>query len=455
MRSTLFTSFLSPLSFLLFAFLLSPFFSLAQEEEYFDDTFVRYEDRTYQPNIKTVQFHLQGVPLSLPVIRLGFGEVMELSFDELDAEYQNYTYTVIHCDRNWEESSIPATEFIDGFLEMNIANYDFSFNTVQKYLHYSFSFPNENFNLKISGNYILMVYKDFDRTKPIITRRFRVYENLIEIKAQSRLPMVIKKRRSHHQIEVVLNHPDLDIRNPFGDIELHIQQNYRWDNIKTDMKPIFIKDRQLIYDNMGEVLFEGSNEYRWIDTRSLRYQPQNVRSIWYDPDSMKNHVFLIPDKSFSETTYTNQPDINGAFSIDVREGNDPTRDADYALIHFQLKYPEPITDGGIYLYGGLTEWQVQPKYRLEYNYRDGMYECTAYLKQGYFNYQYIYLKDGETEGETALTEGSFFQARQIYTFYVYHAQMGSRYDRLIGHTIITNTFWLSKGCTISFVIPRN
>ena len=98
-------------------------------------------------------------------------------------------------------------------------------------------------------------------------------------------------------------------------------------------------------------------------------------------------------------------------------------------------------DGGLYLYGGLTEWQVQPKYRLDYNHRDGMYEGTAYLKQGYYNYQYIYLKDGETEGETALTEGSFFQARQIYTFYVYHAQMGSRYDRLIGHTIITNTFW--------------
>lgn len=428
------------LLFTLFSFLLFPLSSIAQEDDYFNDDFVRYEDRTYQSNIKTVQFHLQGIPLSFPVIKLGAGESLELSFDELDAAYENYTYTVIHCDRNWEESSIPATEYIGGFLEMNIADYNFSFNTVQKYMHYSFSFPNQNFDLKLSGNYILLVYKDFDRSKPIITRRFRVYENLVEIKAQSRLPMVISKRKTHHQIEVVLNHPEYEIRNPFGDLELHIQQNYRWDNIKTDMKPIFIKDQQLIYDNMGDVLFEGSNEYRWIDTRSLRYQPENVRSIWYDPDSMKNHVFLIPDKLFSATSYTTQPDINGAFSIDVREGNDPTRDADYALIHFQLEYPEPLLDGGLYLYGGLTEWQVQPKYRLDYNHRDGMYEGTAYLKQGYFNYQYIYVKDGETEGETALTEGSFFQARQIYTFYVYHSQMGSRYDRLIGHTIITNTF---------------
>ncbi|MDB4678402.1 DUF5103 domain-containing protein, partial [bacterium] len=96
----------STLLLILSCFFLSPFISSAQDDEYFDDDFVRYEDRTYQPNIKTVQFHLQGVPLSLPVIRLGFGEVMELSFDELDAEFENYTYTVIHCDRNWEESSI-------------------------------------------------------------------------------------------------------------------------------------------------------------------------------------------------------------------------------------------------------------------------------------------------------------------------------------------------------------
>ncbi len=430
----------STLKFILFSVFLFPFSSMAQEDDYFDDDFVRYEDRTYQPNVKTVQFHLQGIPLSFPVIKLGAGEVLELSFDELDAEYQNYTYTVIHCDRNWEETSVPVTEFIDGFMEMNISDYDFSFNTVQKYMHYSFSFPNQNFNLKISGNYILLVYKDFDRNQPLITRRFRVYENIVEIKAQSRLPLVISKRKTHHQIEVVINHPDYEIRNPFGDLELHIQQNYRWDNIKTDMKPIFIKDQQLIYNNMGEVLFEGSNEYRWIDTRSLRYQPENVRSIWYDPDSMKNHVFLIPDKIFSKTSYSTQPDINGAFSIGVREGNDPTRDADYVLIHFQLQYPEPLMDGGLYLYGGLTEWQVLPKYRLDYNQRDGMYEGSAYLKQGYYNYQYIYVKDGQTEGETELTEGSFFQARQIYTFYVYHSQMGSRYDRLIGHTIITNTF---------------
>lgn len=428
----------SLITFFLFSFFIFPLSSFAQEDDYFNDGFVRYEDRTYQQSIKTVQFHIKNVPLSLPVIRLGGGEILELHFDDLDADYQDYTYTVIHCDRNWEKSDIPQQEYIDGFLEENIMNYDFSFNTVQNYMHYSFSFPNRNFNIKLSGNYILLIYKDFDREKPIITRRFRVYEKQIDISAQVRLPMIINQRQTHHQIDVVINHPEFDIRNPFSDVALHIQQNYRWDNIKSDLQPIFVKDGRLIYDNMGDVIFEGSNEFRWIDTRSLRYQPENVENIWYDPDSMKNHVFLRPDRVLSKESYRREPDINGSFSIDVREGNDPTRDADYVMVHFKLKYPDPILDGGLYVYGGLTEWKVQPKYRMEFNYREGTYECTAFLKQGYYNYQYIYLKDGETKGETELTEGSFFQARQIYTFYVYHQQMGSRYDRLIGHSIISS-----------------
>jgi hypothetical protein len=102
---------------------------------------------------------------------------------------------------------------------------------------------------------------------------------------------------------------------------------------------------------------------------------------------------------------------------------------------------DPIMDGGLYLYGGLTDWMVKPEHRLEYNYRDRMYEGSIYLKQGYYNYQYLYVRDGQTEGEVELTEGSFFDARQIYTFYVYHRQMGSRYDRLIGHSIISSRNW--------------
>ncbi|MDP6909384.1 MAG: DUF5103 domain-containing protein, partial [Flavobacteriales bacterium] len=199
---------------LLLTLLFGTILTQAQEDDYYADDFVRYEDRTYQKSIRTVQFHIRNVPLSMPVIGLQKGEQLQLSFDDLDAEYRDYTYTVIHCNRNWEPSDIPPTEFIDGFMEENIMNYDFSFNTVQNFVHYSFTFPNPNFNLKISGNYILLVYKDFDREKPIITRRFRVYEQLVDIKAEVRMSMVISKRKTHQQVNLMIDYPDYDIRNP-------------------------------------------------------------------------------------------------------------------------------------------------------------------------------------------------------------------------------------------------
>lgn len=427
-------SFISLLTFSLLIHLSAE----AQDNQYVGETGLIYEDKVYDPLIRTVQFHTRDVPLSLPVIEFNTGAQLQLSFDDLFADYQDYSYTVIHCDRNWEPTDIPATEYIDGFLEENIWNYDFSMNAVQRFVHYSFTIPNQNFRLKLSGNYILLVFRDFDRTKPVITRRFRLYENIIDIQAEVRVPMIIDKRRTHHQINLEIEHRDYPIRNPLVDVAVHIQQNYRWDNMVTDVKPIFIKEDRLVYENMGEVLFEGSNEFRWVDIRSLRYQPENVDNIWYDPDSMMNHVFLRPDKEFSRNNYITQPDINGAYYIEFREGNDPDLLADYALVHFQLKRATPFPNGNLYIFGGLTNWRIRSRYKMDYNYRDQVYEGEAYLKQGYYNYQYMFLPDGEDVGQTEPTEGSFFLARQLYTFYVYHQQMGSRYDRLIGHKIISS-----------------
>ena len=44
----------------------------------------------------------------------------------------------------------------------------------------------------------------------------------------------------------------------------------------------------------------------------------------------------------------------------------------------------------------------------------------------------------ETTGQTAPIEGDFFQTENQYSVYVYYRPMGSRYDRLIGVTIIKN-----------------
>jgi hypothetical protein len=407
-----------------------------QDDDYFDETFLRYEDRVYHPAIRTVAFGIKGVRLSLPVIRLDGGEQLHLKFDDMRGDYHDFSYTLIHCDRNWQPSDIPPMEYLDGFLDVNVTDYQFSMNASQQYIHYSLSVPNRDMRVKLSGNYILLVYADFDKENPIITRRFRVFEKMVDIEAEVRMPLEIDKRRTHHQINMTISHPGLDIRNPMGDIEVHIQQNYRWDNMVTDLKPVFVRDQRLVYDNMGDLMFEGGNEFRWIDIRSLRYQDANVRTIWRDRDSLLTHVFLMDDKPLRKNQYVAIPDINGSFYIDFREGNFPDTESDYAMVHFRLMCETPFMNGGIYIFGGLSDWDIDPRFRMEYNYKAQAYEANMLLKQGYYNYQYMFLEDGQTEGTVEPIEASFFETRQIYTFYVYHRQMGQRYDRLIGHDII-------------------
>lgn len=418
------------------ALLFIAFPGMAQDDDYFEERFIRYEDRVYLPSIRTVQFHIKGVPLSLPVVRLDGGEQLQLRFDDLRAAYNDLSFTIIHCDRNWQPTDLPAMEYISGFMEDNVTDWQFSVNAAQQYIHYALEIPNRNIQFKLSGNYVLLVYADFDREKPVITRRFRVYEKLVDIEAEIRMPLEVEKRRTHHQINIRLRHPKLDIRNPMGDIALHVQQNYRWDNMKTGLKPMFIRDRELQYDNSGDVVFEGGNEFRWIDIRSLRYQPANVRTIWRDRDSLLSHVFLTDDRAFPKTQYISEMDINGAYSIEFREGNYPNTEGDYAMVHFRLLCEQPLLHGGVYIFGGLSDWAIQPKFRMDYNYKAKAYEANLLLKQGYYNYQYIFLEDGQTEGTVEPMEASFYQARQIYTFYVYHREMGMRYDRLVGHDII-------------------
>ena len=54
------------------------------------------------------------------------------------------------------------------------------------------------------------------------------------------------------------------------------------------------------------------------------------------------------------------------------------------------------------------------------------------MKQGNYNYQYLYVPNGQAKGNTAGVEGDFHETENEYTLYIYYRPMGARYDRLIG-----------------------
>ena len=118
--------------------------SLANEDTKADDTFsqnlilkntLQYENAIYEPSIKSVQLHPLRFELGNPIIHLSFKDSLLLSFDDLSNDPQNYAYSLIHCDADWTPSDLMESEYLEGFYEEPIKDYQFSFNTTQNYIH--------------------------------------------------------------------------------------------------------------------------------------------------------------------------------------------------------------------------------------------------------------------------------------------------------------------------------
>lgn len=399
-------------------------------DDYFSNNTMRYEDYVYNPAIKTVQLHDESFELSQPIINLGSDEKLKLSFDDLDADLKNYSFTFIHCNFNWEPSGLNTADYIDGFQDCAINEYRYSFNTLQKFTHYNAVFPNNSMRITKSGNYILKVFLDGDLEKIIITRRFMVYQNKITIESKISPASIMADRNFKQEIDFTINHAGYPIMNPYADLNIIISQNNRWDNIKTNLKPLFVKDAELVYDFDEDNVFTAGNEFRYFDIKSLRYQSERISNI--KTDSLGTHISLLTDEKRSFKRYLTYSDINGKFLIKVQEGVNSEVEADYCFVNFFLPYDDLLIDGNLYVNGAFNSWKCNQLNLMHYNYKRLGYECTLFLKQGYYNYEYAFLKDGATSADNTLIEGMHFETENDYTIYVYHRQQGTFYDQLMG-----------------------
>ena len=68
-----------------------------------------------------------------------------------------------------------------------------------------------------------------------------------------------------------------DITNPFRDMKVVITQNNRWDNAVTNIRPTFINGSQFVFSLDDASTFNGGNEFRYFDVRSLRFLTEFAR----------------------------------------------------------------------------------------------------------------------------------------------------------------------------------
>lgn len=394
------------------------------------------KDSIYKDHIKSVLLHQEYKKISYPIIHLNTRERLTLSFDDLSTTIQNYQYDFIHCNFRWEPSQISRPEYLNGFSDNRIDNYAYSFNTYFDYIHYKVSIPNELVSFKKSGNYILVVYQDFNKRNILFTKRFRIVKNQVEIEARVKRPILPNYRDTGHEIDFTVKTQTHMIDDPYNDIKVEIHQNGRQDNVINDLKPLFVSNNELRYNHQEGNIFYAGKEFRYFNTKTLRYQSEKIKSIVFDRNYF--HVTLFPNQPRDYDEYFYNPDRNGFYMVDIEEEEKPETDADYVFVNFALDYPANLVDGDIYIIGNLTNWQLDSTSMMNYNLDKKRYERTLLLKQGYYNYLYAFKKKGAQKGDITLIEGSHYEAENDYLIFIYHKKPNERYVRLIGYRKINS-----------------
>lgn len=399
--------------------------------DYYLPRTLTYTDRTYVPYIRTVILQQKEQPMSLPVIKLGSDDQLELKFDALGEDIRTYGYRIQHCTPTWAPSVLSENDYTEGFFTDQLTDYRHSLNTLQPYWHYRLEFPNSQMRPIISGNYLLVVFDNSQPDSIILSRRFYVVEQRVGFNTNIHRSTIIEQRNSHQEADFSVQLNGLPVSNPYSDIYTVIQQNRDPNFTLQGLRPVFANGESLDYNHDDINNFEGGCEYRNFDLRSTRFLTQFIAEIGTDTLSKISTALLKPEKRRTALRYTADNDLNGNYLIKIYEGRDADLEGDYVLVTFRLSAPQDFTNDPVYIEGAFTEYAIRRQYRMDFNPATGFFECTLLVKQGYYNYRYLTATAGGTVTQLE-TEGSHYETLNDYQFFTYWKEPGTRYERLVG-----------------------
>ena len=387
-----------------------------------------WQDRVYSPIIKTVKLESMDSRMLVPILNINQSEGLLLSFDELSEETHRFEYTFIHCNSDWTESSLQYSDYIDGFETAMVENFANSFNTLQRFVHYEQLLPNSMTRLTKSGNYILKVYVEGEPDNVVFTKRFLCIDRKAEVAAeimQAREP-ALRTRCQETDVRVYANN-DL-FYNPNERVKVLIQQNGREDN-KRFLPLSENRGRELVYNFRQENIFDGGNVFRSFDFSSLRQRSNFIANIDYIGG--ENIVRLREEVVKERSPFVEQADLKGAYYVRNDIDNNEALCSDYAWVYFYL--PKPLSlEGNYYAAGELSDWRFSQQNKFTFDNTLNKYVLRMLLKQGYYNYQILYIPNGYTVGSYKEVEGNHSETQNYYNIYVYYREPGNDYDSFIG-----------------------
>lgn len=388
------------------------------------------ENRTYNPQVKTLQAVVNQDWLSPTVMRLHSDDVLYVSFDELSHDYHRFVYRLEHCEADWSVSEeLLESDWLEGFNNNVIDDLEYSINTTVPYTHYRLSIPNAQCRPTMSGNYRLSIV-DEDQEEVVATVEFMISEQSMILSMAASSNTDKDTNISHQQVTFGLKYGDQLVTDPSEQIQTVVMQNGREDTWKWNVQPSAVNHLGLEWRHRRDLIFDAGNEYRKFEILDPSHPTMGIERIVWDGSAYQAFPFI----SEPRPNYLYDEDANGAFYIRNSDNRENDITSDYVWVNYRLKAPQ-LQEGEIIIDG---QWTTEDpaSYTMTYDPQQKLYTASILQKQGYYSYQYLWITTDGTSHPVP-SEGNFYQTENRYQALVYFKGVGERTWRLMACNQIT------------------
>ena len=323
---------------------------------------------------------------------------------------------------------------MSGFNYADINDYAQSEATYVHYYNYQFTLPNPDMELLVSGNYLLTVYEQDNPDNLLFQTRFSVCEGRVGVYPQVTSRTDVEYNNRFQQVSFDVRYKPNQIKDPYSEFTCVVTQNSRQDNAVVVTRPTMVGVDHVTYEHNRDLIFPAGNEFRRFETVNAHNLNMGVQSIrYYEP---MYHAILMVDEPRNELQHLYDRTQYGRFTIRNAESyGENALEADYMITHFTLDTGGKLNGGNIWLYGEFLEGYPASQAMMKYDASSGCYTADLLLKQGAYNYLYLWVPDGTAVGQTGRIEGDHYETINEYLVKVYDRPIGERYDRLVGYGV--------------------
>ena len=380
------------------------------------------DNRIFSSRVKTLTSMVADDWQNRPVMTLGSDDVLHIGFDEFSHNYHRLTCHLDHCEADWSVSEdIFESDWLQGFNDWQIDDYQNSINTTVLYTHYQFTIPNEYCRLKMSGNYRLTIYDEDEANEKLLEVEFYVVEPRITVGMEVTTNTDIDHNDAHQQLSFSVNYNDLRVTNLDEQLQTVVMQNWQEQKARRNIQPNHITTRGLLWQHNRQLIFNGGNEYHKFEVLDVSHPTMGIDRIAWDG----TYYQVYPFPAVPRRNYLTDVDTDGAFCIRNSDRSESDYTCDYVWVNYELQAPY---QGELYIDGQWTTDADKEHYRMRYDGERKVYYTALLQKQGYYNYRYI-----TTDRQIPPSEGNFYQTENRYQVLVYYKEVGGRTWQLVGY----------------------